>query len=112
MRIAVPLVNGVLSMHFGHCDQFALIDVDPDAGTVLGKEVLDAPLHEPGLLPKWLSEHGAGLIIAGGMGMRAQQLFAQANIEVMVGAPGGSPETIVKAYLDETLETGENVCDH
>ena len=28
MKIAIPLANGQLAMHFGHCEQFALIDVD------------------------------------------------------------------------------------
>jgi predicted Fe-Mo cluster-binding NifX family protein len=52
------------------------------------------------------------VIIAGGMGMRAQQLFAQQSIQVLVGAPSEEPEAIARAFLDGTLQTGENVCDH
>lgn len=112
MRIAIPLVNGRLSAHFGHCQEFELIDVDSDKKTILGKEMVEAPDHQPGLLPRWLSEHGANIIIAGGMGMRAQNLFAEQNITVVIGAPAEEPETIVKAYMDSSLETGENICDH
>jgi predicted Fe-Mo cluster-binding NifX family protein len=64
------------------------------------------------VLPQWLHEQGADVIIAGGMGQRAQGLFAQNGIEVVVGAPGGDPADVAAAYLSGTLETGENVCDH
>jgi ATP-binding protein involved in chromosome partitioning len=112
MRIAVPVANGRLSMHFGHCETFALVDVDPQSKTILKQETLAAPEHEPGLLPRWLAERGAQVIIAGGMGQRAQGLFAENRITVVVGAPAGDPGSLVRAFLDGTLQTGDNVCDH
>jgi predicted Fe-Mo cluster-binding NifX family protein len=112
MRIAIPLTDGKLSMHFGHCERFALIDVDTAAKSIRAREELLAPPHEPGLLPRWLSERGAQLIIAGGMGGRAQALFSQNGIQVVVGAPAEEPEGLVAAYLDGTLKSGPNVCDH
>ncbi len=112
MRIAIPLAAGRLSMHFGHCEQFALVDVDPDNKKIDNTELIDAPPHQPGLLPRWLHEQGANVIIAGGMGQRAQQLFAQNDIQVVIGASALTPEELVKAYLEGTLQTGENICDH
>lgn len=110
MRIAIPLVEGKLCMHFGHCGQFALLDVEEGAITATTK--LDPPAHEPGVLPRWLHEQGATVIIAGGMGQRAQSLFAEQGIQVVVGAPADTPETLVAAYLAGTLTTGQNTCDH
>jgi hypothetical protein len=46
------------------------------------------------------------------MGSRAQGLFAEQAISVVVGAPDEVPEAIVASYLDGTLEAGENACDH
>jgi ATP-binding protein involved in chromosome partitioning len=112
LRIAIPVANGKLSMHFGHCESFAFVDVDQDERVILEREDIDAPPHQPGLLPSWLAEHGANMIIAGGMGQRAQGLFSQNGIEVIVGAPGETPEHLVSDYLAGTLEFGENVCDH
>jgi ATP-binding protein involved in chromosome partitioning len=112
MKIAIPVTGGKLSAHFGHCEQFALVDVDKEAKTVTATEMLTPPPHEPGLLPRWLSEKGAQMIIAGGMGGRAQGLFEQNSIKVIVGAPDAMPEAIISAYLQGTLETGDNVCDH
>ena len=111
MKIAIPMAAGQLCMHFGHCEQFGLFSIDEN-GAIQDSQFLTPPPHEPGLLPKWLAEKGATVILAGGMGMRAQQLFIQSGIEVCVGVPAGPPEEIVSAYLAGTLTTGENVCDH
>jgi len=112
MKIAVPLVGELLSTHFGRCEEFALCEVDADAKAIVRKEAFPSPPHEPGLLPQWLHEKGANVIITSGMGPRAQQLFAQLGIEVVLGATGGTAEELVAAYLERTLESGENPCDH
>ncbi|MBS3733726.1 MAG: P-loop NTPase [Phycisphaerae bacterium] len=112
MTIAIPLANGQLAMHFGHCEQFALIDADADAKSVTNTRYVTPPPHEPGVLPRWLGEQGAEVIITGGMGRRAQALFAQSGIRVVVGATPAPPEDVAAAYLAGTLETGDNVCDH
>lgn len=112
MRIAIPIANGALCMHFGHCDNFALIDVDPSTRKITGRKDVQAPPHEPGLLPPWLAERGATFVIAGGMGQRAIALFNQQNIQVLVGAPALSPEKLVEEYLAGRLAGGQNVCDH
>ncbi|MFC1794847.1 iron-sulfur cluster carrier protein MrpORP [Planctomycetota bacterium] len=112
MRIAIPVFEGKLSQHFGHCDTFAVIDTDGDSGQIVNQQNLTPPPHEPGVLPKWLHGEGVNVIIAGGMGQRAQQLFAQNQIEVVVGAPVETPENLVSSYLSNTLQAGDNLCDH
>ncbi len=111
-RIAVPVTGGVLSSHFGHCERFVLFDVGKDGKTVDNKQELTPPPHEPGTFPQWLHEQGATVIIAGGMGSRAQSLFGQHDIQVVVGASGGEPDAIVRDFLNGHLTTGANVCDH
>jgi len=112
MKIAIPTAEGKLCMHFGHCTQFALLEVDEKTKTVTGKQMLTPPPHEPGVLPRWLHQQGANVIIAGGMGQRAQSLFAENGIKVVVGASADTPEDLAVAYLAGTLKTGDNVCDH
>ena len=112
MKIAIPTAEGVLCPHFGHCQQFAVIEVDSDKKSIENTEMLTPPPHEPGVLPAWLSQMGCNIIIAGGMGGRAVGMFQQNGVEVVIGAPVAKPEDIVLAYLDGTLRTGENVCDH
>jgi predicted Fe-Mo cluster-binding NifX family protein len=111
MKIAIPLVNGRLSAHFGHCEQFAIVEADENK-EIKNTELLTPPAHEPGVLPRWLAEQGASLIIAGGMGRRAQDLFQQNNIDVVVGAPDAEPEVLVSDYLAGQLQSGQNICDH
>ena len=112
MKIAIPVAGGMLAMHFGHCEQFALVEADEASKALTATSFLTPPAHEPGALPRWLHEQGANVIIAGGMGRRAQDLFSQNGITVIVGAAGGSPEELASAYLDGSLATGDNVCDH
>jgi predicted Fe-Mo cluster-binding NifX family protein len=112
IEIAIPVENGRLSSHFGHCQSFAMITADETTQKVLGTRQIPAPPHEPGLLPRWLREQGAQIILAGGMGVRAQQLFAESGIQVVVGVPPEAPEALAASFLAGTLETGSNACDH
>ena len=110
MRIAIPMADGVLCMHFGHCSTFALVNVEENKVTTTSEVV--PPPHQPGLLPPWLAEQGVTMVIAGGMGSRAQTLFCQSGIEVVTGASGKDAREIVENYLGGTLKTVENACDH
>lgn len=112
MKIAVPTSSGKLCMHFGHCETFVIVTIDDTTKAITDKEELVPPPHEPGVLPRWLHQKGVTVIIAGGMGMRAQQFFRQYGIEVIVGASPDHPQTVVSSWLNGTLTTGDNVCDH
>jgi len=112
MRIAIPIAAGRLAQHFGHCEKFALVDVNQETKETSAIDEVAAPEHQPGLLPQWLKDQGVNVIIAGGMGSRAQSLFRAASIEVLTGAPAEMPTTLVRQYLDGTLVTGKNLCDH
>ncbi len=112
MRVAIPLTEGKLCLHFGHCGTFAIVDLDMENKELKNREDVVPPPHEPGLLPRWLAEKKVNMIIAGGMGQRAQTLFQSNNIEVIVGAPSLTPEELVNNFMNGKLESGKNVCDH
>jgi hypothetical protein len=56
MRIGIPVTSGRLSPHFGHCEEFALIDIDETKREILSKELIPSPPHQPGMLPGWLAD--------------------------------------------------------
>lgn len=112
MRYAIPVSGGKVSPHFGHCEHFSLIDVDEERREIIRKELVPSPGHEPGLLPEWLAGQGVSFVIAGGMGSRAQSLFQQNRIGVIIGSTESDPEKAVLSYLDGSLTTSENICDH
>jgi ATP-binding protein involved in chromosome partitioning len=112
VKIAIPTAAGKLCAHFGHCEKFVIVDVDDKNKTITGKEEAVPPPHEPGVIPKWLHEKGANVIIAGGMGMKAQQIFEECGIKVVIGASADHPQTVVLNWLSGTLVTGGNICDH
>jgi predicted Fe-Mo cluster-binding NifX family protein len=112
MRFAVPVAEGKVAAHFGHCSHFALLDVDEATKAVVKREVIPSPGHQPGFLPAWLAEEGVSIVIASGMGSRAQAIFNENRIQVVVGVLGDDPEKVVLDYIKGELATGDNICDH
>jgi predicted Fe-Mo cluster-binding NifX family protein len=112
MRIAIPMSSGQLAQHFGHCECFALFDIDPATRRIVGRTDVIPPAHEPGVLPAWLADQGAKLVLAGGMGSRALQAFAAVGIATIVGVPAAAPEAIAASYLAGEIAPGGNLCDH
>ncbi len=108
--IAIPVEEGLLCSHFGHCHQFDVVKVKE--GKIVDKVSLTPPVHEPGLLPKWLAEHGVTEVIAGGIGKHAVTLLEEKNIKVNIGAEKKSPEQLVEDKLNNVLSVGENGCNH
>jgi predicted Fe-Mo cluster-binding NifX family protein len=109
-KFALPVVDQSLTTHFGHCEKFAIVETEN--GSVTSIAYLTPPMHQPGVYPGFLAQQGVDVIISGGMGMKAQNLFAMNNIEVCVGIPNGSPQELVEQYLEGKLSTGRNLCDH
>jgi predicted Fe-Mo cluster-binding NifX family protein len=109
MKIAISTENGYVSAHFGRCPAYTLVEIQN--GRVVAREETPNPGHQPGFLPQYLSEKGVGVIIAGGMGPRAQGLFAEKNIQTIIGIQGPIDEVINK-FLRQELEAGQDLCDH
>jgi predicted Fe-Mo cluster-binding NifX family protein len=110
MLFAVPTINEKLCAHFGHCEKFAILETSDNK--IRNVEYLNPPVHQPGTYPKFLAEQGVHVIISGGMGMKAQELFKQQNIEVFLGINAEDPRKLVEHYLHNQLESGQNLCDH
>lgn len=109
MRIAIATEAGMVAAHFGRCPSYTLADLND--GEISNRTELQNPGHAPGVIPAFLREHGVNVIIAGGMGQRAQGLFQQMEIEQIVGVTG-SVDEILNACLDGTLAGGESLCTH
>lgn len=110
MKFAIPTLDNELTAHFGHCEKFAIIETENNK--VIKEEFVNPPVHQPGAYPRFLADIGVDVIIAGGIGFKAQSLFAAHNIQVCIGVNQGSPKELVERYLENTLVTGENLCDH
>ncbi|MDD3876668.1 MAG: NifB/NifX family molybdenum-iron cluster-binding protein [Bacteroidales bacterium] len=108
--IAIPIQNGILCPHFGHCEQFAIVTVKN--GNVTDIKELIPPEHVPGLYPRWVAQFGVTDVIAGGMGERAIMLFNDQNINAFVGAPIKTPKELVEDFLSNKLSLSANYCNH
>jgi predicted Fe-Mo cluster-binding NifX family protein len=109
-KIAIPVTEGKLNQHFGHTQNFYVYEVDNDR--ILSLDKIDPPVHQPGVYPKFLADLGVTDVIASGMGQKAISLFNQNKINVFVGVPIKDPDLLVQDFIEGTLETRDNSCDH
>ena len=107
MKITVAAMGKTVAGHFGHCENFIFYDVEN--GKILSEEVVPNPGHKPGFLPNFLADRGAKVIISGGMGGGAVDIFNERDVEVIVGAQGDA-RTAVEAYLKGELVSTGSVC--
>ena len=109
-KIAVPVVGGMLSSHFGHCEEFLFATIED--GKIAVVENLVPPPHAPGVIPNWLADQGATVVLVGGMGEAAQQIFQSRGVAVVCGVQSGKPVDLVNQYLAQNLAVGGNSCNH
>ena len=107
MKISISTDTGFVSVHFGRCPTFTIAEIGE--GKILKVEEINNPGHQPAFLPNFLAECGVKYIICGGMGRRAQGLFAEKEIIPIVGVTGKVTEVIEK-FVRGKLEAGESLC--
>ncbi len=108
MKIAVASDNGMVTAHFGHCEGFEIFEIKDNK--ILKNETIGNPGHRPGFLPNFLNDLGVNVIISGGMGGGAVEIFNEKNIQVITGAKG-SARDIVETYLKGDLESTGSICN-
>ena len=86
MRVAISTDGDMVAPHFGRCDAYTIVDIED--GESKDPTRLPNPGHEPGFLPGYLAERGVNCIVAGGMGPRAEMLFGEKNIQILIGVSG------------------------
>ena len=109
-RIAIPAENGMLCAHFGHCEYFYVADIKDNE--IVKEEMITPPEHQPRIYPAWVAGKGVSIVIAGGMGEKAKELFHKENIELQVGAVNKEPKELILDFINDNLITGANSCNH
>ena len=107
MKIEVASENGMVTEHFGHCESFMIFDTEKNQ--IIKSETIPNPGHKPGFLPNFLNDKGVKVIISGGMGSGAIDIFNEKGIEVIVGASGDA-KAAVEQYLQGMLQSTGSVC--
>ena len=109
MKIAIATEGEIVAQHFGRCPSYTIAEAEE--GKVLKKDIIANPGHEPGFLPKFLSEMGVDFILSGGMGPKAINLFYQNGVQPIVGV-SGNIDDVINDFINGQLKTGESNCDH
>ena len=107
IQIAVASDGNLVTGHFGHCENFKIYEAED--GVITKSEAIPNPGHRPGFLPNYLHELGVNVIISGGMGGGAVDIFNERGVEVVVGATGDA-KVNVELYLEGKLKSTGSVC--
>ena len=110
MKIVIPSAENKLCGHFGHCEYFTFVEVNPETKEILS---IEKKVPEEGIYcqsANWLATQGANVVLAGGMGGRPMAIFAQNGVKIVAGCPELDIEEVVTKFLNDTLVTGENAC--
>ncbi|MEA1922797.1 MAG: NifB/NifX family molybdenum-iron cluster-binding protein [Pseudomonadota bacterium] len=105
-------LDGEMSMHFGRCPSYLVAMVEED-GNIASTEVVENPYfkkHTPGEVPRFISSLEVNIMIAGGMGPKAIDMFNDFGIEVVTGV-GGKVGNVLQAYLNGEI-SGAAGCNH
>ncbi|MDO9535045.1 MAG: NifB/NifX family molybdenum-iron cluster-binding protein [Bacillota bacterium] len=108
-KIALATDGLEVAQHFGRCPAYTLVEINNHKVEV--KSEIPNPGHEPGFLPRFLGEKRVSCVIAGGMGPKAQDLFAEQGISTITGITG-FVEDVIESYLSGNLSEGESFCEH
>ena len=110
MKIAIPYENGQVFQHFGHSAQFKLYTAEE--GRITGAEVVSTDGQGHGALAGFLVQHGADVLLCGGIGTGAQMALMQAGIQLF-GGLSGDADAAVADYLAGKLVFDPDIhCTH
>jgi predicted Fe-Mo cluster-binding NifX family protein len=107
MKIAVASEKDMVTEHFGHCENFNVYVVEDNK--VISSESIPNPGHRPGFLPNFLNDLGVNVIIAGGMGGGAIEIFNEKGIEIFTGVQGLANDA-VENYIKGLLTSTGSIC--
>lgn len=107
MKIAVACKGNDIWPHFGHSENFNIYEIED--GKIINIENVPSPGHKPGFLPNFLADKGIEVIIAGGIGGGAVDIFNERKIKIVSGARGDA-RTAVESYLRGELKSTGEVC--
>ena len=107
MKIASACSGKTIDQHFGHCANFMIFEVED--GKVLSETSIPNPGHRPGFLPNFLADKGVEVMVVGGIGGGAIEIFNERGITVVTGAQGDA-RAAVASYLAGTLQSSGAVC--
>jgi len=111
MKIALPTKDMHIDDHFGHCDHFTIVTLDPTGKKVVSKDRLDSPTGCgcKSNIASILKDLGVKTMLAGNMGDGAVKVLNHAGIEVIRGCKG-SVDLVTTDYLNGRVKDSNESC--
>ena len=112
MKIALPLRDGLIDGHFGHCEYFTVITVENNK--ITNEERVDPPKGcgcKSNIIPI-LAQMGVTEMLAGNMGQGAVNILAQHGIKVYRGCSGAPSEAVMQWLAGTVSDSGSSCTEH
>lgn len=114
MKVCVPTdgeggLEDMVGQHFGRAPTYTAMDAE----TKMVELIENTSQHHGGsmLPPELLAEYGIDVMLCGGLGPKAVQMFENFGIEVFVGAQGKVSDAIAAWEAGELARAADNnVC--
>ena len=105
-------IDGMLAHHFGRCPYYVFVDVEDNK--IKSIETKENPFfndHEPGVVPQFIADKKADVIVSGGMGPRAIEWFKDLKVKAITAQPKKIKE-ILDDYFEGKLKGAEPCNEH
>jgi predicted Fe-Mo cluster-binding NifX family protein len=102
-RVAIPVINNVLSEYFGQCSHYEIYE--SDGKTAVWTKIAMPHNMAVSQLPEWLEEQGITDVIAFKVNPEVIHQFASRKVNLFVGVPIDTPQKLIEAYLQGKLES-------
>ncbi len=106
-KVAIPIVNNVLSDFFGQCHHYEIFDLE---GEKIAKQKKEFPLVKTlSELPAWISAMGITDVVTYKIDKSIIHLFAKYKINLYVGIAKKNSKEIINDYISGKLNSNNNI---
>lgn len=106
-RVAIPILNDVLSTDFNECGYYDIYEIDQKKIVAQNREKLCNKTSND--LNNWIIKKGITDIIVHGIDKVSVNYFAETKVNLFVGVSISSPNELIDAYLKGTLQSNTKI---
>ena len=106
IKIAIPVIEGVLSEIFGECSHYMIYEIKNKV--IISKTTEVPPIKTIDKLALWAEDYGITDVIVNNISSNYLSYFSNTKINLFVGVKPNLPEYLIEEYLNGTLQSNAN----
>ncbi|MBN1463262.1 MAG: hypothetical protein JXQ69_02570 [Paludibacteraceae bacterium] len=106
-KVAIPILNDLLSEQFGQCNYIQVVEMDKKP--IKSYSLVLPVLADLTQIPVWLAKQGITDIITYKIEKQIISLFHKEKISVFIGIKKDTPENLIRAFIDGNLQSDSKI---